>query len=413
MFVLGFDLLLLMTAVTAFQVLPATHSMSRVLVLHNRLNMHELPIRVVQKPSCISHLFPAVCETARSSARAIIFAIQQKARILAKKSIALSVSLLMCLLVFTRPVLASSGGRISGSCEAERSACIPQRSRSHSTRPSMYYTGNTRGVALEYRSSGSGVQLGRTWSALVLTALLALALAEPLSKRLKKSSFYEFQFVYFFDDKELQSVLSSLASASSEYASSKNIQSLVDNVCVLLSRRRTSLVGGNIIHKKFLNGDRSYSIKACDILRDVSFTERSKFDEQTTSNVNGDSTAARASVTPPASSFNTYFVLTLLLATRGPLLRVQMAPSYNSIFRPPEVFDRSILSSSDGYRSKPLTREYTDAVLRSLPKHLLELANTSGAAYMTDVVWTPDRVSASDGYSEMDMKSKWPQMQMF
>jgi hypothetical protein len=239
------------------------------------------------------------------------------------------------------------------------------------------------------------------------------------------------RFILFVHiQEELQSMLRRISEVSTQYGGDINAQLglIIENLCVLQLRKKDTLVGAYVEHRRFSNGDDSFDVKASELMSEMSMKEQAKYDKQTTTqiaaeprsddggisdvfnifgkqktNAKGDS--KKDGVSLSISKFSTYFVITILLACKGPLLTVKTKD------RPSRWFKSDLLPET-GRKSLLLTRSYIDDLLFCIPPYLKTLSRTRDAGFRADITWTPDRVDAGDQISEIDMKTKWPTTQM-
>jgi uncharacterized membrane protein len=328
---------------------------------------------------------------------------------------------LLTFISYIQSAQASSGGRITGS-HSEKSAVPSNRGQSRENREysrqqyssaSSYRVArvNRRTVAsIEHQRGGgyssSGVHLNVAQSYGFILTLAGLALFEPISQLLKKmskrSSFYKFQFVFLLNSDELKDILDRISNISTKYSKdiNGNLASLVEDFCVVTMRKKDALVAANIEHKRFRNADETYDAIASDMLLEASMAERAKVDRQTT-DIDGNShtssmrseASSKKSNNADSSRYPTYFILTILLACKGDVLRLK---SRNEKLPPT---DRN---------NVPITMELVDNILLSLPTFLKSLSRTKGSAFKADITWTPDQVDINDRLSELDFKALWP-----
>ena len=253
-------------------------------------------------------------------------------------------SLVLSVSLAARPVLASSGGRISGGSDRAQSQFVYPSTRERTTLSEShhrYHSRDTRSFTprsprrtvaiIEHSRGGSydGVaNLGEKQSYAFILALLAAAASRPMGQLLRKitkrSSFYKVQLAYYLNGNELQSAVNHIASTSASYAKgTTDLPNVVEDVCLLALRHKEALVGADIVHRRFRRGDDSFEGKANDLLQSTSMGERTKYDRETTS---GGSSRSEIGLSVDAT-FKTYFVLTLLFACKGPLLKIQSPSS--------------------------------------------------------------------------------------
>ena len=334
---------------------------------------------------------------------------------------------MMALLMFTkRPVEASSGGRISGSVSGGQSSFSspPIRERStHSESPQRYTSRSIRSessrvsrrtMAIIEHSPRSGYEnravLSEGQSYVFLLALLATAASRPLgalvSQIRKRSSFYKFQLLFSFNGKELKAVLDHISATSAAYAKGViELTSVIEELCLLALRNQDSLVGAHIAHRRFLRGESSFEMKASAMLEQESIRERAKYERETTG---GTVVQSMQTCTDEGNTFRTYFVLTLCLASKGPLFRVndhRTTPIAEGS-KPKEIV---LPLSGDAFVSLQLTQ----SILYALPAYLKSLTTSAGSGYKADIVWTPDRCDESDRIGDSQLNSQWPLIKKF
>ena len=323
--------------------------------------------------------------------------------------------LVICFFFFQRPALAASGGRLAGSSSSSSSSSYKDNSRRnerrrdswpHKSSSSPQYNHFLHPSRPAYSSSNTFI-LSTSKSYLLMLVFLLATVSKPsmtlLSRLSKTSSFLETQLVYYLTKEELSDMINSLSAISSRYTSSSSqLASVVEDICVLALRKEELLVGAYILHEKWHNGDESFESKAREKMLDVSISERSKFDKQTSSNVDGKRViiASSSEVKKEKQDFKTYFILTLLLSSKGEQLMLKDSSStsnpltsrgnFFSLFKRKEK--GSLLKQSANGRSVSLSRESINVLLRSIPSFLQRLRSDPDSAFAVDILWTPDQV---------------------
>ena len=327
------------------------------------------------------------------------------------------ISLMALLAMGTPPAAASSGGRISGSISGGQSAFSPAARRERSSSASQQrYSGSAirsesprasrRTIAIIERSSGfeNRAVLSEGQSYGFLLALLATAASRPVAALVqrirKRSAFYKIQLLFTFDDKELRAVLDQISAISAAYAEgASGLTSVVEELCLLALRNQDSLVGAHVAHRRFLRGEATFDGKASEMLQHESLGERAKYDRETTGGKTAQTTLPtnKHSVESP---FRSYFVLTFLLACKGPLLRIK--------------------SHRDGLKSQGvifpsgkciLSLGLMQGILHALPAYLKSLTTSGGLGYKADIIWTPDHCSNGESIDDFKLNAQWPMIQ--